>query len=88
MSQATVPAALDGLLDPRIRCLDAESAKRVIEFRVAPEVEARVAVLAEKANEGTLDEAERSEYEALIETAEIVSILQLKAQRQLQDHGR
>ena len=61
-----VIGVLDGLLDPLSRCLDAESARRVAEFRVAPLVQERIAVLAERANEGLLTEDERSEYEAII----------------------
>ncbi|MGA2135228.1 MAG: hypothetical protein ABSH50_23320 [Bryobacteraceae bacterium] len=87
MSDASIPAALDGLLEPLSRCLDAESARRVIDFRVAPAVQARVELLAEKANDGTLGEDERSEYEAFIDATELISVLQLKARRQLENDG-
>jgi hypothetical protein len=43
----------------------------------------RIDELAERANEGVLTESERSEYEALINAAEFVSILKLKARLQL-----
>jgi len=69
--------SLDGLLEPLSRCLDAESARRVIEFRVEPAAQARVDLLAEEANDGTLDEDERSEYEAFVDAVELISILQL-----------
>lgn len=39
----------------------------------------RIDILAERANEGTLSDSERSEYEALINTADFISILKLKA---------
>jgi hypothetical protein len=74
---------LDGLLDPLSRCLDAESARRLAEFRVAPNVQKRIGVLAESANEGRLTEDELAEYEALINAADFISILKLKAQRNL-----
>ena len=75
--------ALDGLLDPLSRCLDAESARRVVELRVAPPVQERVQVLAGRANEGGLSDEERAEYEAFINAADFISILKLKALRHL-----
>ena len=74
---------LDGLLEPLSRCLDIESARRVADFRVDPEVQARIDVLAELANDGSLDEAQRAEYEALINAADFISILKLKARSHL-----
>jgi hypothetical protein len=78
-----VSTTLDGLLEPLSRCLDAESARRILDFRVNPAIEARLDFLAEKANEGTLSDAERSEYEAAINAADIISILKLKTRRHL-----
>ncbi|HEY6292107.1 MAG TPA: hypothetical protein VI455_11195 [Terriglobia bacterium] len=83
MSKPTGAAVLDGLLDPLSRCLDTESARRLAEFRADPEVLARIDTLAERANDGTLSDDERGEYEVLINAADLIAILQLKAQRQL-----
>jgi hypothetical protein len=80
MGAATV---LDDLLDPLSRCLDAESARRLMELRVALPVQARIDVLAERANEGVLTVDENTEYEALINAADFISILKQKARRQL-----
>ena len=44
-------------------------------------------MLAEKANEGLLNEDERADYEAIISTADIISILKLKAERHLKSNG-
>ena len=74
---------LDGLLEPLSLCLDAESARRLAAFRIDPQVLARIEVLGERANEGHLTADERSEYEALINAADFISILRLKAQRHL-----
>ena len=76
-------AVLDGLLDPLSRCLDAESSRRIAEFRVDPKVQEELDVLAVKANEGTLTADERTEYEAFLIAADFISVLKLKAQRQL-----
>jgi hypothetical protein len=78
---------LDALFEPLSRCLDAESARRVSEFRVDPEVQARVDLLAEKANQGELTQDERAEYEAFINAADFISVLKLKARRQLKRHA-
>lgn len=39
MGNAGIDTALDGLIDPLSRCLDAESARRVIELRIDPAVQ-------------------------------------------------
>lgn len=74
---------LDALLEPLTGCLDAESAKRVADFQVAPLVQQRASALAEKANEGMLTEQEQSEYETLINATDLIAILKLKARRRL-----
>ncbi len=76
-------SGLDGLLEPLSRCLDPESARRVIDFQVDRPVQERIDALAEKANEGTLGDSERSEYEALINVADFIAILKLKARLHL-----
>jgi hypothetical protein len=76
-------AGLDSLLEPLSLCLDAESARRVVDFQIGPDVQERMDVLAELANEGTLSRDEEAEYEALVNTADFISILRLKAQRHL-----
>jgi hypothetical protein len=78
MSAASV---LDELLDPFGECLDAESARRVMEFQVSPRVQQRVEWLADRANEGLLTDEERNEYEALISASDFISILKLKVRR-------
>ena len=88
MGDPNVATMLDGLLDPLSRCLDAESAQRFVEFRVDPTVQARIAALAEKANEGVLSEEERAEYDAIVNWADFILILQLKVRQQLKSDGR
>ena len=77
------PTVLDSLLDPFSRCLDAESALRITEFRVDQGVQVRIDTLAERANDGVLNEDERTEYESLVNAADLISILKLKAGRRL-----
>jgi hypothetical protein len=79
----TATSALDALLEPLSRCLDEESARRVVELRVDPAVQARVEWLADRANEGLLTADERAEYEALINAADFIAVLKLKARENL-----
>lgn len=88
MSDAIVSSVLDDLLDPLSQCLDSESARRVAEFRVSTHVQERVDVLAERANEGLLSDVERGEYEALVNASDLISILKLKALRNLESTQR
>jgi hypothetical protein len=50
-------------------------------------VQSRVEILAEMANAGELGHDERAEYEALVNAAEFISILKLKARQQLKSNG-
>jgi len=87
MDHTAIATAMDGLLDPLSRCLDPESARRIVEFRVSSDVQARFDMLAERANEGILTPDERREYEALINTSGFISVLKLKVQQRLKSNG-
>jgi hypothetical protein len=86
MSDPIASRALDLYMDSLSRCLDAESARRLAEFRVAGPVQERIDTLADRANEGLLSEDERSEYEALIRASTFVTILRLKTLRNLESN--
>lgn len=76
-------AALDGLLDPLASALDPAALRQIVGFRISAEVQARVDYLATRANEGELTPDEDAEYEALIDGADLIAVLKLKAQRLL-----
>ena len=76
-------ATLDDLLDPISKCLDAESARRLVDLRVSEPIQHRVADLAQRANEGQLSPDERNEYEALVNAEDLISILRHKPQQHL-----
>ena len=76
-------STLDGVLDPLSECLDSESARRLLELRISPSVQARMDTLAERANEGLLTGDERDEYEALVNALDFISIIKLKTRNRL-----
>ena len=76
-------ASLGGILEALSRCFDADSARRVVEFRIDEQIQERIDQLAAEANEGTLEGRGRSEYEALIYASDFISILKLKTRQRL-----
>jgi len=75
------------MLEQLSHCLNAESAQRIVALRIDPEIQARVEVLADKANEGLLSQAERDGNKNYIEMADLIAILKLKAQRPVPSNG-
>jgi len=75
---------LDELLDPLAQCFTPAVAQEVVNLRFDRKVQAKLEDLRHKANEGTLTPDERTEYETLIETIDIIAILQAKSKRMLQ----
>jgi len=68
----------------RLRKRDASASSVHDGLLVSQDVLRRVEWLAELANEGLLDEEERAEYEALVNAADFIAILKLKAIRNLE----
>jgi len=71
------------MLDSFAACLSEDSARRVVEFRIPDSVQQRFDELGERANEGLLSEEERSEYDALIDADNFLSIIKLRAKSRL-----
>lgn len=76
-------AVLDRLVDPLSQCLTPESAKRLLELRADPQLQALVDQLAEKSEEGTLTPAEQADYASYVSFATFVALLKSKARQQL-----
>ncbi|MBM3223423.1 MAG: hypothetical protein FJZ47_06440 [Candidatus Tectomicrobia bacterium] len=72
-------AGLAKILDPVAQCFTPEVAKRVVELRADPAMQARIEELADKCNEGTITPAEMAEYDAYIQAMDVVAVLQKKA---------
>lgn len=78
---------MDRVLDPLAACLNGEAVESILNLRIDPEIQVRVAVLAERANEGELTPEEHDEYLSYIEAADMLSIFKLKAAKHLKDAG-
>jgi hypothetical protein len=50
-----------------------------VELRAGPEVEARIAALAAKCNEGTMTPEDMAEYDAYMHAMDVVVVLQKQA---------
>lgn len=81
MNAPTGYMVLDEVLSPVLAALPPEAAQQVIDAQLRPEVLARLEVLREKANDGTLSAAERSEYERFVEAMDVLALFKLKARR-------
>jgi hypothetical protein len=71
----------DEILAPVAECLTPEVAARILAIQIDPRVQERVNGLAEKASAGLLTKAERSEYEDLIEKADMLGIVKSLARQ-------
>jgi len=88
MGSAAISSVLENLLDPLSRCLDEESSRRIVEFRISPALQARLDVLADRANEGTATAEELAEYDSIVTATDFISILKVKAREQFKSNGR
>jgi hypothetical protein len=79
MKMTKTNSVLERLVDPLSRCLTPESAKRLLKLKADRQLQARVAHLADKSNEGTLTLEERSEYENYVNFGAFVALLKSKA---------
>jgi hypothetical protein len=81
------PLTIDRLLDSLAGAIGIESARRLVALRADAAVEERLEVLAAKANEGTLNDRERDEYDSCVRVIDVISILQAKAGKLLRASG-
>lgn len=85
---STIPNTfLNDLLDPLAQCFTPAVAQEVVNLRFDARVQEKLDDLRQKANEGTLSPEERAEYEALIETLDVIAVLQDKSRQILQDRA-
>jgi hypothetical protein len=79
MTASAASNVLDRVLDPFVACLTREVARRLLDLHADPQAQARLDLLAEKANEGRLSVEEQAEYDRYREAFHFVTVLQLKA---------
>ena len=79
MSRSLDTPVLERLLEPVTRTLNVDTAKKLVRIKADGKVQARVAHLARKCNEGELTPEELAEYDRYIAFADFVAILQAKA---------
>lgn len=77
---------LDRLLDPLTDVFTPDVASAILKLRADSDLEAHIAELRRKANEGTLTPAEDAEYRDFVEAVDLISIIQAKAREFLAKH--
>ena len=78
-------ALLDELLDPVGLCLTPEVARRIVQLRASPTLDARIQELGQKCNEGQLGGEEQTDYETILRFIKFISVLQSKARALLNE---
>lgn len=79
--------AFDRVTDPVFRLLTRDQVAQIASYHGDESLQQRIEMLAQKANEGELTDAELAEYEGYTHANKFVAILKMKAKRAL-DAGR
>ncbi len=74
---------LEGLIEPFAECLTPEAAQKIVALKADAVLQSRVDELADKANQGTLSEAEQAEYDRYLAAFHLVTVIQARARRLL-----
>lgn len=75
---------LGRFLEPVTDAFTPEMARNFADLQTDAELQAIVDNLAKKASDGTITPEEDAEYKSIIDAADLIAILQLKARRYLQ----
>ena len=84
MADMTHESALEQLLRPLRRGLNAELAALLLRIQADDEVQARYDVLAERNTEGQLSPAEHNELASIVQANSLVTVLKAEARAYLQ----
>jgi hypothetical protein len=87
MQNGAMIAVLDEILEPVTSAFSRDVAQALVSLRAGEAVQARIADLAGKCNEGLLTSAEKAEYESYVQAVDMVSVLQAKARVWLAQHS-
>jgi hypothetical protein len=74
---------LESLIEPFAECLTIESARKIAALRADDSLQSRMDELADKANRGTLSDAEQTDYDRLLAAYHFVSVVQARARRMI-----
>jgi len=90
LSDNSTVAILARVLEPEEGRLSPEVARYVLNLKLPERDRERMALLAEKAQQGTLTDSERSDLENYCNVGDLLALIQSKARRALQQnqHGR
>ncbi len=81
MSSIIDAAAFDRATDSVLRILSREQAAQIVDFHGDDELQQRIELLAEKANEGELTDDETAEYHGYAQANKFIAVLQARARR-------
>ena len=87
MSRPLDTPVLERMLEPITRSLNVDAAKKLVRFKAAAGVQAHVAKLAGKCNDGAITAEELAEYDRYIAFTDFIAILQAKARLLLAKHS-
>jgi hypothetical protein len=88
MSRSVETPVLERMQEPVTRSLNVDAAKKLVRLKADAKVQARVAKLARKCNDGQLTPEELAEYDRYIAYADFVAVMQAQARLLLAKHAQ
>ena len=88
MSRSVETPVLERMQEPVTRSLNVDAAKKLVRLKADAKVQARVAQLARKCNDGQLTPEELAEYDRYIAYADFVAVMQAQARLLLAKHAQ
>ena len=79
MKRTSIPAVLERLAAPVIRCLTPDVARELVKLHIDRKTQAHLDNMAEKCTDGRLTSEERAEYQTYVAAIDFLTILQIKA---------
>ena len=74
---------LDRLIEPLAECLTLDAARKIVALTADPTSQQHIDDLADKANQGTLTDDEKSEYDRCLAAFHVITVMQARARRLL-----
>ena len=87
MTQTLDSSSLHRFLEQFTDTFTPELAEHFANLPPNPDLQARLDVLGDKANEGTLTDDERSEYATYVEAMDVVALLRVKSRNRIGHSG-